>query len=60
MVIDAHVYHWTPAGMVRRATTHNGWIAVHEVERLLEEAHAKGKREGRQEAYNEYKVPTGM
>lgn len=47
--VDAHVFYWTQHGMrsntgvSSRAT---GYIEVAEVERLLEEAHARGRQRG--------------
>jgi|HubBroStandDraft_6_1064221.scaffolds.fasta_scaffold216534_4 hypothetical protein len=39
MVVDAEIWYWTPTGMRRaRFRTGAGYIAVAEVERLLEEA----------------------
>lgn len=50
MVIDAEIYRWTATGMVRCEAESFGWIRVREVERLLEEAHARGRRQGIEEA----------
>jgi hypothetical protein len=44
VIVDAQVWHWTPAGMRLTGSTHEGYITVREVERLLEEAHAAGMR----------------
>lgn len=47
MVVDAHVYYWTASGMMPIAEAFGDcYILVREAERLLEEAHARGKREG--------------
>ena len=45
MIVDARVLHWTAMGM-RESGGIGDYIEVREVERLLEEAHARGKREG--------------
>lgn len=50
MVIDVEIYRWTATGMVRCEAESFGWIRVREVERLLEEAHARGRRQGLEEA----------
>jgi hypothetical protein len=48
--IEAPVFYWTPGGMSRRRyhTDSVGYIEVREVEQLLEQAHARGKRQGRE------------
>lgn len=41
MIVDAHIWYWTPRGMregSRLAGNPTGYIEVREVERLLEEA----------------------
>jgi hypothetical protein len=46
MTVDAEVWHWTAAGMRMRLPTGSsaGYITVRDAERLLEEAHARGRR----------------
>jgi len=48
MVVDCEVYHWTPRGMVRGYTVCDAYLPVRVVEQLLEEAHARGLRAGRE------------
>jgi hypothetical protein len=60
--VDANVFHWTPGGMKPGRALHGtGYIKEREVERLLEEAHARGKRQAedqyRLEAGNAYITP---
>lgn len=51
MEVDAVIWHWTPGGMRRGDRTYQGdYIEAAEVERLLEEAHARGVRQGQQQA----------
>lgn len=50
MVVDANVWYWTAKGMTTRDTGEVGYIERREVERLLEEAHARGKRQGLEQA----------
>ena len=40
--ITVEVFTWTPEGMRPSTDTREGYIPVREVERLLEEAHARG------------------
>lgn len=53
MVVDARVWYWTKVGMAQGAYfagRMTPYIEQSEVERLLEEAHARGRREGLAEA----------
>lgn len=43
MIVDAEIYAWTPTGM-RRTTDNVGYVTTRELERLLEEAHERGRR----------------
>lgn len=47
MIVDAEVWYWTPNGM-RKNGLHQStnYITVRDAERLLEEAHARGARQG--------------
>ena len=45
-VVDAEVWAYTPAGMRRTTDTIGGYVTVSDMERLLEEAHARGFRRG--------------
>ncbi|HEX2242686.1 MAG TPA: hypothetical protein VHK27_05450 [Gammaproteobacteria bacterium] len=48
MEVEAHVWYWTPNGMSERYSASGGktgYIEAREVERLLEQAHEKGKQE---------------
>lgn len=43
MIVDAGVFYWTEVGM-RASGYGDAYITVREAERLLEEAHARGRR----------------
>jgi hypothetical protein len=45
MTVDAEVWVWTSTGMRRYPGSDGGYITVRDVERLLEEAHARGRRQ---------------
>lgn len=55
MIVDANVWYWTATGMHSHPegphTT--GYVEVREVERLLEEAHARGITQGLERARDE-------
>jgi hypothetical protein len=56
VVVDANVWYWTPEGMRENPSTRGGktgYIEARQVERLLEEAHARGVRQGRDQICNE-------
>jgi hypothetical protein len=59
MIVDAVVYHWTATGM-RETGGIGEYIEKREAERLLEEAHRRGIEQGKRQAYEQYKTPTGM
>jgi hypothetical protein len=50
--VEAHLFYWSSEGMrpakVMTALYGAAYVQVEEVERLLEEAHARGRREGAQ------------
>lgn len=46
MIVDAEIWRWSPSRMVRSTDTIDGYVLVRDMERLLEEAHARGKRQG--------------
>lgn len=48
MEVWTNIWFWSPVGMKTQATSgsYRGFVEVDEAERLLEEAHARGKREG--------------
>lgn len=52
--VDAEILYWTPDGMQRRprmgAATPLRYVEATEVVRLLEEAHARGYRQAKNEA----------
>lgn len=50
--VEAHVYHWTPEGMQEHAPlpTQMGYIPVREVERLLQDVHARAQAQGYDQA----------
>jgi len=48
MEVDAVLYIWTDRGMTR--STHGNYIQKDEVERLLEEAHERGRQHGLRQA----------
>jgi hypothetical protein len=52
MEVEAHIFYWTPTGMSQRrhSVDGEGYIARREVEELLEQAHARGKRQGMRDA----------
>ena len=52
MIVDAEVWHWTPNGMRRGEfpTLTAGYIQVRDAERLLAEAHERGRVQGLQAA----------
>ena len=48
MTVNARVLHWTATGM-RESGGIGDYIEVRDAERLLEEAHARGREQGRWE-----------
>lgn len=53
MIVEANVRYWTPDGMQPRARMGGSlvrYVEATEVERLLEEAHARGYRQAKEEA----------
>jgi hypothetical protein len=48
MIVVADLYDWTKDGMVRSSDGY--WVARREVEKLLEEAHRRGRERGLEEA----------
>lgn len=54
MIVDAEIWIWTSTGM-RRTPSNEGFIATREIERLLEEAHERGRQQGLRQADEETK-----
>lgn len=49
MVVEVAVYYWSPAGMISQdfCNSRTRYVLLDDMERLLEEAHARGYREGK-------------
>lgn len=57
MQVDAPVWYWTPLGMRTTFSVHGSstrYIEANDAERLLEEAHERGRQRGLEQA-KEYK-----
>lgn len=54
VIVDAEIWIWTSTGM-RRTPSNEGFIATREIERLLEEAHERGRQQGLRQADEETK-----
>ena len=54
MIVDAEIWIWTSTGM-RRTPNNEGFVATRELERLLEEAHERGRKQGLEQADMETK-----
>jgi hypothetical protein len=48
-IVESEIWHWTAEGM-RRGGVHQGYITVRDAERLLKEAHERGRQQGLTEA----------
>lgn len=58
MEVECPIYTWTPHGMTQWNHISIGYIRKSDVERLLEEAHQRGKRQGLEEAARVIKETT--
>ena len=58
MTVDCPVYRWTPSGMTRWDHVNVGYVRKSDAERLLDEAHARGRVEGLEAAMKVVKETT--